>query len=86
MYLFIIKKGKGIILTVISVYWIVIHLKYTYAKEGLITTINYKSDPKNDYEQRCSTTGMTYPTYNAAKLTPAQKALAERSWPGKPAD
>ena len=73
----------GLILTVISVYWITIHLKYK-AKEGLITTINYKSDPKNDFTQRCSTTGMTYATYDSSTLTPAQKALAERSYPGKP--
>ena len=53
-------------------------------KEGL-NTINLKADPANDYWYRCSTGG-TYATYNAATLTQAQKALAEKIWPGGASD
>lgn len=75
----------GLILTVISVYWIMVHLKHKVKKETLVTKINYNSDPKNDYIQVCQGTGETYQTYDSSSLTPAQKALAERSYPGKPA-
>ena len=74
----------GLILTVISVYYILVHMKKKDNKENLITKINYKSDPANDYWYRC-TNGRYFPTYNSGSLTPAQKALAERSYPGRPA-
>jgi hypothetical protein len=74
----------GLILTVISVYYILVHMKKKDNKENLITKINYKSDPSNDYWYRC-TNGQTFATYNSGSLTPAQKALAERSYPGRSA-
>ena len=44
----------GLILTVISVYYILVHMKKKDNKENLITKINYKSDPANDYWYRCT--------------------------------
>ena len=53
-------------------------------KEGL-NTINVKADPANDYWYGCRTGG-TYATYDATTLTQAQKALAEKTYPGRSSD
>lgn len=79
----------GLILSIISVYWLMIHFKYMPKKENLITDINFKADKANNDWYYCNVGSVpvkSFATYNAATLTPAQKALAERSWPGRPAD
>jgi len=80
----------GLILSIISVYWLMIHFKYMpKKKENLITDINFKADKANNDWYYCNVGSVpvkSFATYNAATLTPAQKALAERSWPGRPAD
>ena len=78
----------GLILTVISVYCIIIYLNSikNKNKESLITDINFEAQKANDNWYFCPQQGTSYATYNAATLTPAQKALAKRSYPERPED